>query len=57
MVVFKREKVKSSQFKLALLEERDDSDDERYWKQYSEIISGDRDRIWSALREGLEKYL
>ena len=54
-VFFHREK-SSKQFKIAALEERDDSQDAAYWRKYTSVISENKERLWDGLIEGLEKY-
>ncbi|XP_060066143.1 dynein regulatory complex protein 1-like [Ylistrum balloti] len=51
-----KEKGKQSQFKIVSLEERDSSDDSDYWAKYPSLISTNKERLWDALLEGLEKY-
>ncbi|XP_067665435.1 dynein regulatory complex protein 1-like [Haliotis asinina] len=51
-----KEKGGKSQFKIATLEERDDSDDSEYWAKYAGILSDKKERMWDALIDGLEKY-
>ena len=51
-----REKGKTSHFKLTALNDRDDTDDEKYWKCYPGVVSQKKERLWDALVDGLEKY-
>lgn len=51
-----REKGKQSHFKIQALEERDSSQDSEYWSKYAKLIDPQKERLWDALIEGLDKY-
>ena len=53
---FCREKGKQSHFKIQALEERDSSQDSEYWSKYAKLIDPQKERLWDALIEGLDKY-
>lgn len=55
MFIF-RDKGKQSDFKIQALEERDSSGDSEYWAKYAKLIDPQKERLWDALIEGLEKY-
>ncbi|XP_035692027.1 dynein regulatory complex protein 1-like [Branchiostoma floridae] len=47
---------RASSMKFVLGEERDDSQDEGYWRAMGGIIPEKKERLWSALLEGFDKY-
>lgn len=51
-----KEKGKAAQFKIACLDERDDSDDTGYWLKYPAVLPERKERLWDALLDSLEKY-
>ncbi|XP_071854027.1 dynein regulatory complex protein 1-like [Apostichopus japonicus] len=51
-----KEKSKYQTFKIISGEERDVSGDTDYWMSYPKILSEGKEKVWSALLEGLEKY-
>lgn len=51
-----KEKGKQSHFKIQALEERDSSQDSEYWSKYAKLIDPQKERLWDALIEGLDKY-
>ena len=51
-----REKGSRSQFRITALDERDCSEDSAYWLSYSSLLSENKERVWDALLDGLEKY-
>ncbi|CAD5115929.1 DgyrCDS4859 [Dimorphilus gyrociliatus] len=48
--------VKSAEFEIASLKERDASEDQKYWMSYPAVLTEEKKQIWSALSQGLEKY-
>ena len=51
-----RERGNRSQFRITALDHRDYSDDSAYWLKYSSLLSEEKERVWDALLDGLEKY-
>lgn len=51
-----KEKGKQSHFKIQALEERDSSQDSEYWAKYAKLVDPNKERLWDALIEGMEKY-
>ncbi|XP_076456963.1 dynein regulatory complex protein 1-like [Babylonia areolata] len=51
-----KEKGGRSQFRITALDQRDCSDDSAYWIKYSSLLSENKERVWDALLDGLEKY-
>ncbi|XP_019619158.1 PREDICTED: dynein regulatory complex protein 1-like [Branchiostoma belcheri] len=47
---------RASSMKFVLGEERDDSQDEGYWKAMGGIIPEKKERLWTALLQGFDKY-
>ena len=47
---------KSHSFQIAVLDERDDSEDTKYWKLYSNALSDVKKKTWDAMKEGMERY-
>ena len=56
MVCICREKGKAAQFKIASLNDRDDSGDSDYWLKYPAVLPQGKERLWDALLDSLEKY-
>lgn len=48
--------VKSYEFEIASLKERDASEDPKYWLSYPSVLTEKKKQVWSALSQGLEKY-
>lgn len=51
-----KDKAKQSHFKIAPLENRDDSKDSDYWSNYASVIDQKKERLWGALLEATDKY-
>jgi len=51
-----KERGKQAQFKIAALDERDDSDDAKYWSSFPSVLPVKTERMWDALLDALEKY-
>jgi len=51
-----KERGKQAQFKIAAIDERDDSDDAVYWSTFPSMLPVKTERMWDALGDGLEKY-
>ncbi|CAF1209263.1 unnamed protein product, partial [Didymodactylos carnosus] len=43
-------------YKVATLDDRDDSLDSEYWSKYANVIDERRERLWDSLLLGLQKY-
>ena len=54
--IYYRDKGKSAQFRIASLDERDDTDDAAYWARYPAVLPEQQERVWAALIDGFEKY-
>ena len=51
-----RANTKLTQFSIAMLYDRDNSEDASYWAQYPAVLSDKTEKVWDALEGGLEKY-
>ncbi|KAK2171357.1 hypothetical protein NP493_1066g02024 [Ridgeia piscesae] len=47
---------KHTQFSIAMLDDRDNTEDATYWATYPAVLSDNTEKVWDALVEGLEKY-
>ena len=47
---------KSHSFQIAVLDERDDSEDTKYWHMYGNALSDTKKKTWDAMKEGMERY-
>lgn len=47
---------KSHSFQIAVLDERDDSEDSNYWNSYPQALSVTKKKIWDAMQVGMERY-
>lgn len=47
---------KHAQFSIAMLDDRDNTEDATYWAGYPAVLSDKTEKVWDALVEGLEKY-
>nr|XP_006825346.1 PREDICTED: dynein regulatory complex protein 1-like [Saccoglossus kowalevskii] len=51
-----KDKGKYQTFKIISGVERDDSEDEAYWKKYASVLTSKDEKVWSALLTGFDKY-
>ena len=52
--ILRRQKL--AKFRLTNLDNRNDSADQGYWKQYETLIDEKRDKLWDAMLYSLQKY-
>jgi hypothetical protein len=45
-----------AEYRVASLDDRDESLDAEYWSKYPNVIDDKRERLWDALLSGLKKY-
>ncbi|XP_033109065.1 dynein regulatory complex protein 1-like [Anneissia japonica] len=51
-----KEKQKQQTFNVISAEERDDSKDAEYWACFPTVLSEQKEKVWTALLDGLERY-
>lgn len=51
-----KDKGRDAQFKMAALDDRDNSDDTAYWAKYPAVLPEKTERLWEGLIDGMEKY-
>ncbi|XP_071964667.1 dynein regulatory complex protein 1-like [Antedon mediterranea] len=51
-----KDKLRQQTFNVISAEERDDSRDAEYWASFPTVLLGQKEKVWTALLDGLQRY-